>query len=767
MSDQSYTASKSRSQNRPGWSLSFRHPLRHDSSGKPGLKIRRGLGTNSDTEAERMVDEMNRILRDQTWWSATKRQEAEKCFSKPVVEAFYNEIQAGRDDPEKLRDVYIPIPSAADGYSKVLFVGTTGAGKTSLVRQIIGSDPDEDRFPSTAPAKTTVADIEVVQADGPYKAVINFFSEFQIQAYIEECIVAASIAAFEDADDARIADRFLHHSDQKFRLSYILGTWQDEKETTSNDEGLSFDENEKNVDENNIEGLTDDERQQNQQALKGYIKRIRELSGYVARDLSEQLEENIARLTGADRDAAEELFDFALNEQDEFHGFVHDVLDDVLLRFEAITVGELKRHQSGWPEFWLFETDDRAEFIHQIRWFSSNYWREFGCLLTPIVQGIRVRGPLYPAFDNIAPKLVLIDGQGLGHTPDSSSSVTTHITRRFSDVDVILLVDNAQQPMQAAPLSVLRAVASSGNHAKLALVFTHFDQIKGKNLPTFSDKRAHVMASITNALASLKDVLGAPVAKAIERNIDERCFMLGGVDRRLDKLPERAADYMKTQLSQMIGFFQRAILPPPPPEASPVYDPTGIGFAIRDAVTKFTGPWLAKLGLGTYSGAHREHWTRIKALNRRIAGELDLEYDSLRPVADLVTRLTEALSLYLDSPSAWTRQPNDEQEAEAAISQIRQGVSAALHEVAAKRIIEQHLGDWRIAYDSPEYRGTGSTYRRAVLLRRIYEEAAPLPDTVMTKSSADFLTEIRRIVEDAIAAGCGVIQFQQVGGAKN
>src|SRR5882672_5044461 len=168
MASQSYSASKSKSQNRPGWSVSFRHPLRNDSQGKPGLKMRRGLGTTVEQEADRMVEEMNTILADPSWWNALKRGEAERVFSKAVVNAFYDEIQAGRKDPGKLREHHLPLPSAEDGYARVLFVGTTGAGKTSLLRQLIGSDPDEDRFPSIAPAKTTIADIEVIQADGEY-----------------------------------------------------------------------------------------------------------------------------------------------------------------------------------------------------------------------------------------------------------------------------------------------------------------------------------------------------------------------------------------------------------------------------------------------------------------------------------------------------------------------------------------------------------------------------------------------------------------------
>jgi hypothetical protein len=196
-------------------------------------------------------------------------------------------------------------------------------------------------------------------------------------------------------------------------------------------------------------------------------------------------------------------------------------------------------------------------------------------------------------------------------------------------------------------------------------------------------------------------------------------------------------------------------LPPPPPEACPVYDPTGISFAVQEAVNKFQAPWLARLGLGTYEGVRNEHWTRVRALDRRIAGELDVEYDTLRPVADLVARLTEAISRFLDKPFSWKHTPADEQEEQTATSRIRRAVSMSLHDLSLKRLVEAQLADWRTAYD---YQGRGSADRRARAVRQIYEDAAPLPDAVMTGPSAAFLFEIRRIVvarSKPTAAMCG------------
>lgn len=738
--------------------MNFRHPLLKDGKGKVGRKIRRGLGTDDRNQADSLVSQMNVVLSDESWWNAAKRAEAEVRFDKIVVDAFFDELQAGRFMPEPLRDKAIPLPGIADGYARVLFVGTTGAGKTSLVRQLIGSDPDTDRFPSTAPAKTTIADLEVVQAPGKFSAVVTFFSEFQIQTYIEECLIAANLAAFDDVSDAKIAEKLLTHSDQKFRLSYVLGAWP-ENEADKDEDEFSFD------DETQIQTGNDAEsNEQNAEKLRQFIARIKATAMRAQEHLRTELGSDFDEFLSTDRDAIESwleetLCDLSTDCADDYFSLAHDLMDEIQLRFSTIVKGDLQRARSGWPESWYFSCDDRDEFIREVRWFSSNFWPEFGRLLTPIVQGIRVTGPLFPSFDHTQPKLVLIDGQGLGHTPDSATSVPTDITRRFGMADMILLVDNAQQPMLAAPQSVLRIVASSGHHHKLAIAFTHFDLIKGDNLRTLDDKRAHVMGSVIQSIASLRDIIGAPVAKAVERALPNRCFMLGGIDKRNDRLPSKPGEFVKQQLLQLIALAEKSIEPLTPIEAAPIYDPTGIGFAVRDAVSKFIGPWMAKLGLSSYSGSHKEHYNRIKALNRRIAGEIGEEYDSLRPVSDLVARLSESISLFLDRPIGWTAICIDDSQAEAAISRVRRNVAVEIHEIALNRIIHQQLGHWRKAFD---LRGKGSTVSRSMALRHIYETAAPLPDTVMTESASTFVSEVRRLVITSIKEAGGEVRLAEL-----
>ena len=158
-------ASKSRS-NRPGWSVTFSHPRRSDARGKFGLKVRRGLGTTDDAQADRLVQQINTLLNDESWWSVDRRDEAERQFDNVVVSAFFDGIEAGNIPTKELRETIIQLPSAEEGYAKVMLVGPTGGGKTTLLRQFIGSDHRRDRFPSTSTAKTTTADIEIITATG-------------------------------------------------------------------------------------------------------------------------------------------------------------------------------------------------------------------------------------------------------------------------------------------------------------------------------------------------------------------------------------------------------------------------------------------------------------------------------------------------------------------------------------------------------------------------------------------------------------------------
>jgi hypothetical protein len=227
MGEQRYTATLSRSQGRSGWSAIFRHPLRSQKNGQPGLRVRRGLGTSDEEAAQSLVNQLNEVLGDERMWNLTSRSEASIKYDEKVVSAFYDSMSPEElefQDPWKVRNSFLPLPDETNGYARAMLLGTTGVGKTTLLRQLIGTDPEKERFPSTAPAKTTIADTEIIMTDGPmYQAVMTFFPYAQVRIFVEECVVAAVTAHVDTGNRAVVERKLLEHNDQRFRLSYLLG----------------------------------------------------------------------------------------------------------------------------------------------------------------------------------------------------------------------------------------------------------------------------------------------------------------------------------------------------------------------------------------------------------------------------------------------------------------------------------------------------------------------------------------------------------------
>ena len=87
------------------------------------------------------------------------------------------------------------------------------------------------------------------------------------------------------------------------------------------------------------------------------------------------------------------------------------------------------------------------------------------------------------------------------------------------------------------------------------------------NLPTFAAQRAHVLSSVHQKLASLREVVGQPAVRAVERELDERCFMLGFLDRHLT---EKNRGPVREML-RLLDFCESAIESETLTEVCPVY----------------------------------------------------------------------------------------------------------------------------------------------------------------------------------------------------
>lgn len=663
------------------------------------------------------------------------------------------------------REQIIPLPGHEEGYARVMLVGTTGAGKTTLLRHLIGTDPHRDRFPSTSTAKTTTADIEIITAEGPFEAVITFASRDQVQADVEDCLYEAGQRVVRGGSDDDIAAALLEHPEQRFRLSYILGAWKQEVPTPDKGEQDEFDDFDYGDSEDAADDLADDEivgaeaLRENNAALRQFVERITKLAQDVGEAVSDkqgaydQLDNERERV-----DWLAEHFAPTLRNDEDFVDLAEDIMRATEDRFDKMSAGTFVP-PDGWPLYWHFDETDRDRFLRQVRWFSSNHHKQFGQLLTPLVDGIRVRGPLYPSDELVRgdkPQLVLLDGEGLGHSAKEATSVSTQITDRFSEVDLILLVDSAQQPMQAAPLKLLQTVGAAGHSSKVAVAFTHFDQVEGINLGSGPKKIEYVRASIRNALGSLRDVTTPRVSETLRERLNSHTYFLGALDRPLSKIPQRDVGEIRT----LLEAIELSAIQPEPTDLAPIYKIDGeFSLGLNSAVESFRAVWRARLGLQNEPDVDQEHWARIKALCRRLAALGENEYKHLRPVADLINDLQSFLSFWLDRPLRWNKTRHTQSEERAAIDGIRQSTFQRIHDIVERRLWDERIDSWVTAY---QFSGTGSTKVRANhMMVDIYQPAAPSIGFTMTAPMREFRDEILEATREAIIEAGG--QLEDIG----
>lgn len=611
--------------------------------------------------------------------------------------------------PLDIREEAIPLPSQDDGYATVMLVGTTGAGKTTVLRQLIGSE----RFPPTSTSRTTTSDIEIVTADGSYEAVITFMDKREVMDEIEKCLHHACRTAVTESRDDRVARALLSPPEQRFRLSYPLGRWEPNQTSA---QGELTDASGRTL--SDYEATSAEEQEENQEILEDFVGRIRAISSRVMQK-TDAAGSTLADARGTgERDAWMSLFDETLETDEAIRELATEILTKIHDRFEGIETGEFTFDETDWPLAWQYHSGDQDDFLTEVRWFSGNNSQQFGRLLTPLVNGVRVRGPFAPADIRLQTnhKLVILDGEGLGHRAQSATSIRSEITDRFSMTDVILLVDNAQQPMLAAPQELVKTAGSMGYASKLAFAFTHFENVIGDDLYTREDREDRVRNPGRDAVETMRGIVGDDVTEDLLERVENYTFFLENMDKPTDQLPNHSIG----EMLRLLDAIEAAAHPEAKSTARIRLSSRDLDMAISDAIDRFHEPWQGWLH-GRHPDYSKEHWTRIKALTLRLTIGLN-GYDSLRPVDDLRSRLQYGVSRWLNRQASSIDDEATQDEMLAALTIIRQRMYAPLQSMAEQRIARRSLSDWERAYD---HRGTRSSYRRADDIEAIYRRAAP------------------------------------------
>jgi hypothetical protein len=738
-----YTARAYQNPGRKGYVISFRHPMKAE-NGRPGKKVCKGLGTEEKVVAERLEAEMNSLLARAELHSQAGRTEAARAFSEMVVDIFYGDLDPSPLGHRLLRDELMPLPTRPAGYNSTLLIGITGAAKSTLLRRLLGTHPERDRFPSTSVNRTTTCEIEAVTGWDKCEAIVTFLSRHQTQQAIIESASAAIVKAVEGGSIDAIANQFLEQSDQRFRLKYVLGAL-DAPETEAPD-AFSFD------DSTSVEAPT---AAAGHDFLLSTITTIKEIAAEARREV-ESLLGALDSLKGDARDYALDEIQQHAEQSDVFLDLVNAVLDEISERFKGIKEGKFRRSTTGWPIAWTLSmpADRRDDFVQIVRGFAGTSKEQWGTLLTPLVTGIRVAAPFRPSWvpEGEAYQHVYIDTEGLLHAK-AATEVPSELTSRFKDVDTILLVESAENALHSPVAGkVFEAVASSGYTAKFTLLFTKMDQVVGDNLSSAESKRQHVFGGARNVLDNhVARNLTRDIARQLATHLETNTFYLAYLDPK--HYPTREGpkvDKFEAMIGGELWRMREHLSLRSEPErlqpALPEYSFESLGLAVREASLAFQEIWDARLGYKRSESVPTAPWQSIKAMTRRYA-EGWFEGTWLRPIDTLISTTRNILTRFLETPLRWNGKKIGDEDRAAIINRIMQMVNETLTELSKTRLWRVPQLDWQRAYGLS---GSGSTFSRRQNVQSILHHQVPVPESVSDRWAQEWVEAIKQLVVQAI-----------------
>jgi hypothetical protein len=445
-----------------------------------------------------------------------------------------------------------------------------------------------------------------------------------------------------------------------------------------------------------------------------------------------------ARASGEEESVIEEYWLQSVD-QDQLDTLTEEILGELERRLCAAT------GQPSWPVMHrIADTTDRAKFFRRLRPFYHNHRNLFGGLVTPLVQGIRVRGRLYPPewVDLPSAGWVLLDGQGVGHEQGTATKINQtlppELTKKFSEADLICLVDKSMPAMIGDAPFILKDLITRGFLERLILVFTHFEAVDAPDLGA-AERVTKVLEGVSNAIQSM-DGLPKGQKALLERTAESRaCFLAELNAREITKKSVRA------QLGRLCGFIAECEGEAPIEPARPAYNEYQIADVVRREIEAYRLDWSAS-ELGGYN------YKIIEALTNWIGHAYNDGYPKQRlfPGQDLSRRLVSAISIEMENPREWVpREPDAVEEQSRILNAVRNKVGEGVDALCRRAIVhDPRIISWLPAYQ--HIGGTGTKRRRARAVARILEDHAQLPD----EGVGEFTKEVWRIVERAIDAVC-------------
>lgn len=407
---------------------------------------------------------------------------------------------------QEIQDKLNTVSPAPLDLPKLYFLGDTGAGKTTIIRKLLGTE--ESKFPTTRQKRTTVAPTEYVIHNGTgfdLTVVLKPLSE--IEGYVDEILKDAISKFYKDRAKDKIVKNIRQTSDQKFRLYYLLPA------EFSSEIALR------------IEKL---------------LPALEDGVGTYQKDFPD------------DQDETSIFVEFVLS--DLGSSYV-DIRNTVVAEIQRLTAASCNGTTLGkeW-RLYKYESESKELFIKKCKDLLSSEIDS----ISPVIEYARIRGNLKAPWLRENVEAIVIDGEGIGHDTKEAGQLDSRHYDYFYDSDAILLIEESKKPFVAGGKSALKSIYQRGYGDKLFLLFTKLDEVEPYDAddPTDEDRIEDVRDGLANVLASLR-------ADGLDIEVDEqKTLFLGSLhNEEMIEAGTQQVNHLFDQAHEISRFQQSFVAP--------------------------------------------------------------------------------------------------------------------------------------------------------------------------------------------------------------